>query len=188
MVFIWYLHKSYNGRKAKKHGLRFACESSNDNAFSCSFRKDNKKSSYENRNCLILNVAGPGHDPGTSGLWIRRSNQLSYPANTQFRLSHYCSNWIAGAKVSIIFEFCKFFPVFFLQQRHLAWVREKEGNIFICFIRKNQSITFPLLLRNTKEKKNRKSAIISQASYFVSLQKEYIQIDRQNNHNDNQRP
>ena len=68
MVFIWYLHKSYNGRKAKKHGLRFACESSNDNASSCSFRKDNKKSSYENRNCLILNVAGPGHDPGTSGL------------------------------------------------------------------------------------------------------------------------
>ena len=114
MVFIWYLHRSYNGRKAKKHGLRFACESCNDNAFSCSFRKGNKKSSYENRNCLILNVAGPGHDPGTSGLWIRRSNQLSYPANTQFRLSHYCSNWNAGAKVSIIFEFCKFFRVFFL--------------------------------------------------------------------------
>ena len=25
-------------------------------------------------------VAGAGHDPATSGLWIRRSNQLSYPA------------------------------------------------------------------------------------------------------------
>ena len=45
-----------------------------------------------------------------------------------------------------------------------------------------------LITAKHKRKKNRKSAIICQASYFVSLQKEYIQIDRQNNHNDNQRP
>ena len=32
------------------------------------FVKAIKKSSYESRNCLILNVAGPGYDPGTSGL------------------------------------------------------------------------------------------------------------------------
>ena len=31
-------------------------------------------------NSLILNVAGVGPEPTTSGLWIRRSNQLSYPA------------------------------------------------------------------------------------------------------------
>ena len=31
---------------------------------------------------MIINlfVAGRGYDPRTSGLWIRRSNQLSYPA------------------------------------------------------------------------------------------------------------
>ena len=68
MVFIWYLYRSYDGRKAKEHGMWFAYERCNDNAFPCCFRKGNKKSSYESRNCLILNVAGPGYDPGTSGL------------------------------------------------------------------------------------------------------------------------
>ena len=41
-----------------------------------------EKNSYENRNCFFLSVARGGHDPSTSGLWIRRSNQLSYRANT----------------------------------------------------------------------------------------------------------
>ena len=36
------------------------------------------KSTYGNRKCLY--VAGVGPEPTTSGLWIRRSNQLSYPA------------------------------------------------------------------------------------------------------------
>ena len=37
---------------------------------------------------MIL-VAGVGHDPTTSGLWIRRSNQLSYPAiNTRGAAPH----------------------------------------------------------------------------------------------------
>ena len=152
MVFIWYLHRSYDGRKTKEHSLWFAWESRNDNAFSCCFRKGNKKAVTKNRNCLILNVAGPGYDPGTSGLWIRRSNQLSYPANTQFRLSHYCSNWIAGAKVSIIFEFCKFFPVFFLLLPHLTWIREKEGNIFNCFIRKIRAFRFPYTAKHKRKK------------------------------------
>ena len=48
-------------------------------------------------------VAGPGYDPGTSGLWIRRSNQLSYPA---IRANH-CL--FAGAKVIQSFELSKLF-------------------------------------------------------------------------------
>ena len=43
-------------------------------------RKTKKKALAISRKCLIFGVAGGGHDPSTSGLWIRRSNQLSYPA------------------------------------------------------------------------------------------------------------
>ena len=48
-------------------------------------------------------VAGGGHDPSTSGLWIRRSNQLSYPAIQAIDFS------FAGAKVIHLFELNKFF-------------------------------------------------------------------------------
>ena len=42
-----------------------------------------KKKSYKFLcNSLIFRVAGVGPEPTTSGLWIRRSNQLSYPAIT----------------------------------------------------------------------------------------------------------
>ena len=43
-----------------------------------------------------LIVAGVGPEPTTSGLWIRRSNQLSYPAIIQL------SSLKAGAKLGKI--------------------------------------------------------------------------------------
>ena len=48
-----------------------------------------------------LIVAGVGPEPTTSGLWIRRSNQLSYPAITDHLFVE------CGCKGSIKFLNCK---------------------------------------------------------------------------------
>ena len=63
-----------------------------------------KERTYESlRKSFIIFVAGVGPEPTTSGLWIRRSNQLSYPAIT-FILFVEC-----GCKGSIKFLNCKIF-------------------------------------------------------------------------------
>ena len=57
---------------------------------------------------MIINlfVAGRGYDPRTSGLWIRRSNQLSYPAvHITFVLESGCK----GMKKNIILANIKSF-------------------------------------------------------------------------------
>ena len=57
---------------------------------------------------MIINlfVAGRGYDPRTSGLWIRRSNQLSYPAiDITFVLESGCKGMKKKSYLQIIIHF-----------------------------------------------------------------------------------
>ena len=72
MVFIWYLHGIYIGATTEERRRSMVCGSLTKDVmimrFLVVFVKGTKKAVTKNRNCLILNVAGPGYDPGTSGL------------------------------------------------------------------------------------------------------------------------
>ena len=66
---------------------------------------------YEKRTAVLavlcVKVAGSRIELETSGLWIRRSNQLSYPAILA------CPFGFASAKLVLYFGFCKHYCVFF---------------------------------------------------------------------------
>ena len=66
--------------------------------------QEHKSKNGESFSTFSASVAGPGIEPGTSWLWIMRSNQLSYPA-IPFRN--------CGAKVVHSFGITKQFRKFF---------------------------------------------------------------------------
>ena len=70
----------------------------------------------------LLFVAGGGHDPSTSGLWIRRSNQLSYPAILMLILKWFSK---PSAKVLLFFYSAKCFAVFLDLESKKVWIINK---------------------------------------------------------------
>ena len=62
-------------------------------------------------------VAGVGPEPTTSGLWIRRSNQLSYPAIVLFLE--------AVAKLNLFFDYPKNIYNLFVESNSKCKINEK---------------------------------------------------------------
>ena len=80
---------------------------------------------------ITLFVAGRGYDPRTSGLWIRRSNQLSYPAiHITFVLESGCKGMKKKSYLQIIIHF---FAVYSLKTFFLCvgYCRGGDGLLLI---------------------------------------------------------
>ena len=89
----------------------------------------------------VFKVAGGGHDPSTSGLWIRRSNQLSYPAIQAIDFS------FAGAKVIHLFELNKFFGRNFQKKFYfLIFLAFQPLSHLIIYIKKTKNKGFLIFL------------------------------------------